>query len=645
MRPLAAVLVVALAAPVHAGPIGRAWRAGRALFPRRAAPVHAELDEALRDKALWQRRDLLFRAGLTRAQIDERLGAVEASLRGRGVYPVDAGGHARALQSPSLVEQHVRALDRELADALPAAEHARVREVVARALAQVRGRSLFARPGLAGLADLLEDELIGQPLAPGAGHAIAAVRDAAERTSLTPIDAARPALEVRYALKKDPGLRARIAAARADGVEISFRRAERTPAAALEAINRIAVATQENYLLNWLPGLVLHDRTPRLAVSAVGRDRAVAGGLFAEGATDEQIGDQLARDVRTIRQAARRMMGFVLDGPGRHAGLDAALEAAVDDLRADHALARMLFDNADERTGKAQEIIKKMMWVGPVAHGIEMLDHTGVGVAKLFAGTADDLMGFYGEREALRESGFTPAEIRKRYGTALAVFAGASYASYRVEHLLRSGHTLEAGALFGVSAVALSLTTALQSMAMYRRGYDALVREGKIDGKVGPLAGDARFQAMLRTFDRSASLLAPARKADLLALARRHLDGLGEAISAEDKAGILDALAHLDLEQIDAQVRSPSQLRRWKEAVRQDFSNPTRLGILLGSAMAPFTGLVAAKAGLMDNGFVMAAIGSTESLVGGLLVSAAKRLDDRKQRRALEAKLAALGAP
>ena len=120
--------------------------------------------------------------------------------------------------------------------------------------------------------------------------------------------------------------------------------------------------------------------------------------------------------------------------------------------------------------------------------------------------------------------------------------------------------------MFGVSAVALSLTTMIQSIFMYRRNVARLMAEKKVS------------------------------------------------------------------------------LRRGWEMTRialiQDFTNPARLGLLLGASLAPAAGIAGALLGLMHNGWMLAAIGSTESIVAGLTVISADYINEWRFHRRLKRKIA-----
>lgn len=239
------------------------------------------------------------------------------------------------------------------------------------------------------------------------------------------------------------------------------------------------------------------------------------------------------------------------------------LSETIYPLAIDTIVHRAVIDNANERTEIAQNIIKAMLVIGPIAH---VLEKYASGLGKLFAASTDDLLGESAELMALRGSGFSWKELRKRFVLLVPVFALATYGVFQVEPLLEHGKTLLAGAVFGLSAVALSLTTAIQSIGMYLASVRSLKKEGKL-----------------------------------------HTHG---------------------------DVQSDLWL-----AIVQDFTNPARLGLLLGASMAPLLGMLAAVLGLMHNGWVLALVGSTEGIVAGLTVIYSNRINAWRFRRSLERRI------
>jgi hypothetical protein len=199
-----------------------------------------------------------------------------------------------------------------------------------------------------------------------------------------------------------------------------------------------------------------------------------------------------------------------------------------------------------------------MLFIGPITH---LLDKWIPGVGKVFAATTDDLMAEAAEISALRGSGFGWNALRNV--SSYLFHCLATYCAFQVEGLLEHGYVLLAGAVFGLSAVALSLTTAIQSIGMYLGSVKTLKKEGKWHA---------------------------------------HSHGRSEL---------------------------------WA-AIVQDFTNPARLGLLLGASMAPIMGMLAASLGWMHNGWVLALVGSTESVVAGLTVVFSNRIAAAHFRRRLE---------
>jgi len=230
-------------------------------------------------------------------------------------------------------------------------------------------------------------------------------------------------------------------------------------------------------------------------------------------------------------------------------------------LAVDYITYRIVNDNANERTEMAQSIIKALLFVGPIAH---ILEHYSSGIGKLFAASADDLMGEAAELMALRGSGFKWKELARRGLVLVPVFALATFGAFSVEPILQSGRIALAGVVFGLSAVALSLATAVQSVGMYRKNVRKLVAEKKF-----------------------------------------NLQGKSIIVAA----------------------------------MIQDFTNPARLGLLIGASLAPVMGMIAAFLGLMSNGWVLATVGSTESIVAGLTVIFSNRINSIRFRRKLKQRI------
>ena len=343
-------------------------------------------------------------------------------------------------------------------------------------------------------------------------------------------------VEIRYIFSQYPEYKDKVRKILAQGKAIGVRTVLRTPENILKAVHTISVHSQHNYILTWLPALLKDKHLPHITP----QDRTAA----------LRHGENLDEAVQTILHDHLRFKKLVLIDE-ENVGIDdtekrfmTELSELIYPLQVDYAVFRVIADNARERTKIAQAIVKMLLIVGPIAHVLEKFPD---GIGKLFAASADDVLGETAEIMALRGSGFSWKELLRRSRILVPVFALATWGAFSVHGLIESGRLVAGGVVFGLSAVALSLTTAIQSVFMYRANLFKLHTEGKV---------------------------------------------------ATDFTG----------------------WRATKEALRQDFTNPARLGLFIGAACAPIFGIFGALLGLMGNGWVLAAIGSTESIVAGLTV-------------------------
>lgn len=341
--------------------------------------------------------------------------------------------------------------------------------------------------------------------------------------------------ELKYILKETPHNREKLIALVQEGKAIGVRTFEKTPDALLKAVSHISIYSQHFCITTWLPDLLKNDKLPIFTPADLQR------------AKEHDI--DLEHDLKTILRYKTKFKQIVLidiDNKGitqTEQEFVTHMNEVIYPLAIDYIIYRIISDNAHERTEIAQTIIKAMLIVGPVAHILEKFTH---GLGKVFAASADDVMGESAELMALRGSGFSWKYLLNRLKILVPVFILATYGVFQVEHFLVSGQIIIAGVIFGLSSVALSLTTAILSIGMYHHSVENLIREKKLK-------------------------------------------------------------PHTRWEKI-------------KEALRQDFTNPARFGLLIGSSLAPFSGILAAILGLMYNGWVLAAVGTTESLGAGLTV-------------------------
>jgi hypothetical protein len=358
-------------------------------------------------------------------------------------------------------------------------------------------------------------------------------------------------IEIRYIFKQYPEYKPRVKTILGEGKAIGVRTVLRTPENILKAVHTISVHSQRNFIITWLPKL-LHDKHMPVFTDA-DYAKATAHHEDLDAAVRVITADRLRFKQLVLIDEANVGIAFPEQEFMRE------LSELIYPLATEYAVWRVIADNAKERTHIAQTIIKALLFVGPIAH---ILEKALSGIGKVFAASADDLLGETAELMALRGSGFTWRELMKRSRILVPVFALATYGAFSVEPLIERGELVWAGVVFGLSAVALSLTTAVQSLFMYKKNIHRLTEEQK--------------------------------------------------------------------------VASRPDWDLTKLALRQDFTNPARLGLLIGAALAPFMGILGSIFHLMHNGWILAAIGSTESIVAGITVFSADYINEWRFRRSLK---------
>jgi hypothetical protein len=358
-------------------------------------------------------------------------------------------------------------------------------------------------------------------------------------------------LEIRYIIAQYPKYEKRIKAILEAGKAIGIRTILRTNEDVLKAINAISVYSQHNYIVTWLPKLLKDKHLP--IFSPEDYKRAKQHGEDLDKAVDLLVHDRL----RFKRLVLIDEENIGIDP--REQKFMTELSELIYPLCVNYAVYRVVADNARERTHIAQTILKALLFIGPIAHVLEKFMS---GIGKVFAASTDDLIGETAEIMALRGSGFGWRELAKRGRILVPVFALATYGAFQVEPLIQEGKLIAAGIVFGLSAVALSLVTAIQSFFMYRKNLRRLQQENK-----------ASF------------------------VTRKELNRI---------------------------------------TFVQDFTNPARLGLIMGASMAPVMGIIGSLAGVMHNGWALAVIGSTESIVAGLTVIGSGPLNEWRFQRKLK---------
>lgn len=364
-------------------------------------------------------------------------------------------------------------------------------------------------------------------------------------------------LEVQFVLARDRRYKKTLSKILDNGKAIGVRTVEKTPKRVLEAVNNISVLSQFNTITTWLPDLLSTQKEPVFTKEDLNKARNRKIDLYEE--------------VRVILKNRLEFKKVVLiDEENKGITTDEQelitnLNESIFPIAIDYIINRIIFDNAHERTESAQAIIRALLIVGPIAH---ILEEYAKGIGKVFAASTDDVMAETAELLALKGSGFSWKQLYKRSKILIPVFMAATYTAFSVEGFIEREQYMTAGVLFGLSAVALSLTTAAQSIKMYHEAVKKLIADSKIKAK-----------------------------------------------SVSDE---------------------------WKIAINQDFTNPARLGLLLGAIASPIiSGVVFSFfPEITDNGWVLALLGTTESIVAGFTVLLAKRLNTIRFNQHLLEKIA-----
>lgn len=361
-------------------------------------------------------------------------------------------------------------------------------------------------------------------------------------------------LEIIYIFKKYPEYKERIRLILTQGKAIGVRTVLRTPENILKAIHTLSVHSQENYIITWLPDLLKNKHLPKFTE----KDKQRA----------KEHGEDLDKSIEIILQDRLRFKKLVLideENIGikpEEQRLMTELSEIIYPLAVDYSVFRVIADNARERTRIAQAIVKALLIVGPIAH---ILEKFAAGIGKIFAASTDDVLGESAEIMALRGSGFRWKELARRGWILVPIFIIAAWGAFEVEGLIQKGYLVWGGIVFGLSAVALSLTTAVQSVFMFINNLKKLIEDKKVPAK---------------------------NSWEIIRL-----------------------------------------------SLMQDFTNPARLGLLLGASMAPIIGIIGSLAGLMHNGWVLAIIGSTESIVAGISVIFSGRINEWRFHKKLKLKM------
>ncbi len=301
-------------------------------------------------------------------------------------------------------------------------------------------------------------------------HAHADVFRVVALTSLEELkDSAAWPLELKFLFSQNSEHFATVQALLKSGYGVGVRTIEQTSSAILQAVHEVSHLSQENTVIPWLPRLLREGDLPTCTENELRAAERKGVDLYGQ-----------ARFILERRYEFKKIIIIDLRNQGVYTDEQARIQVLNEALypyAIDYIIHRIEFDNARTSTQVVQSIIKALFIIGPISH---VLEHWVHGIGKLFAASADDLLTESAELLALHGSGFTWRQLMKRSRILLVVLVFATYAALSVEGLVQAGRLGLAGFLFGVSAIALSVATILQSVRLYHESFQALKRAGKL---------------------------------------------------------------------------------------------------------------------------------------------------------------------
>lgn len=282
-------------------------------------------------------------------------------------------------------------------------------------------------------------------------------------------------LEIRFVIIKNPEYKEKIKKilrTAFGGKALGIRTVTETPQKILDAVNNISIYSQHFTILTWLPDLLKNNKLPKFSEEEL--QRAKEKNIDLDAAAQYILAHKY--EFKKIVLIDEANEGITEE---ERKFID-SLNEKIFNISTDWIVHRIINDNAHERTKVSQTIIKSLLFIGPITHVLEIYAR---GIGKVFAASSDDILSEVAELFALRGSGFAWKTLARRGRILIPVFILATYLAFNVEHFIEKNEYATAGALFGISAVMLSLTTALQSIFMYFNSIKKLVLEKKLDIK------------------------------------------------------------------------------------------------------------------------------------------------------------------
>jgi len=419
------------------------------------------------------------------------------------------------------------------------------------------------------------------------------------------------------------------------GAEISLVVCQRSPEEVLKAIRYIAVESQHKFVSTWLPAMVRKGTEPVILkkdVEALKKEYSERLRTLQEIKIQSEFrrllieklwGEELAQKT-DFSESIEKIAGFIpffmsIEVKGGDLSVEdiqriREINQKFDkDIGNEYALRKLLFDDANNTSEHAQNIIKAMTIIGPTAH---ILEHFGnlPGLAKFLAASADDIMSEWAEILALLGAGVTWKEIKNRFKVLGPAFPVAFFLAGIVEPAREKLNERIAGTIFSLAAVFLSAVTCVLSVKMFAENYLKLAREGKIP-EHPPTINKSAIEKIRKILE---TLTAPVTKEDIWKAIEETLRELGEdEESIQEKEKLFSKFAQSKtFEEIFEALKEPSILEKYLKGLKEAAGiNPARFGIAVGALSAGIFGFLAGPV-FLRKPLLYALAGSYESVAG-----------------------------
>lgn len=302
-------------------------------------------------------------------------------------------------------------------------------------------------------------------------------------------------IEIRFAVELHPEWKDKLQALFERGYAIGIRTIRRCPPFLLEAVERIAGASQEGTMEPWLSRLVHDTEIP----------------VFTEEELRQhyELGMNLFDEAHLILEYRHRMKQFLLVDLEHH-GIEESDRTFVSEMdrtlrpvSETYLLHRIHADRVPRGFHLWKTLANTLLIIAPVAH---VLERWVRGMGQLFAVLADDVIHGSAELISLRQSGYTSKQLWKHGQLLLPVLVVAVFVALQVESV-RASSPFFGGFLFGLAAALFPFADRLRRFAELRSGYAALEHAGKYPTEQRPSLSVLASRELVRNSSMRGSLI------------------------------------------------------------------------------------------------------------------------------------------